>query len=221
MFFIKVEPVTTAMAASGDALFRPSLTARRFPALANLTSDDVEVMVMKQPSAGDSTGRSIASGSGALFDREIVKPSVVGTLSAPSKATPGRGGAHAASASDTINEQEPSKRPPFMPCNPSQARDKITLEKTGYVAMYSPYDSAHRQQVEELEQSARMRVGGNFVPPSSTKARDLVAVNYYLNSPDAETIEAERHFIKERAARNSAELRRQPYGRPRGSTASE
>ena len=48
----------------------------------------------------------------------------------------------------------------------------------------------------------KLRVGGTFQPPSATDAKATVGVNYYLNSPDAETIEAERRYIQEKAARN-------------------
>ena len=81
-------------------------------------------------------------------------------------------------------------------------REAITLEKTGFVAMYSPFDMGWRQRQRERLEAQKLRVGGTFQPPSATDAKATVGVNYYLNSPDAETIEAERRYIQEKAARN-------------------
>ena len=47
------------------------------------------------------------------------------------------------------------------------------------------------------------------------EARKEIEVNYYLNSPDAETIEAERRYIREKAQRNMVEYyRRMHNGMP-------
>uniref|UniRef100_A0A7S4EZ16 Uncharacterized protein n=1 Tax=Chrysotila carterae TaxID=13221 RepID=A0A7S4EZ16_CHRCT len=193
-------------------LFKSSVTSRRFPALRTLTDDDVEVMVVKQPGSGTSPARSKnGSTSSGLFDQELLKSSKVGELSSPNKGTAVRGSSPSASAKPAPSKSKP--RPPFVPCNPSQARDAITLEKEGYVAIHSPHYLAHSQQLQELEQSSRMRVGGTFVPASSAKAKDLLAVNYYMNSPDAETLEAEKRFIKERGERNLEEYKRQAHAK--------
>ena len=90
----------------------------------------------------------------------------------------------------------------FVRMNRFSAREAITLEKTGFVAMYSPFDMGWRQRQRERLEAQKLRVGGTFQPPSATDAKATVGVNYYLNSPDAETIEAERRYIQEKAARN-------------------
>ena len=43
---------------------------------------------------------------------------------------------------------------------------------------------------------------------TTIKAKQSVQVNYYLNSPDAETIEAERRYIQDKAQRNMIEYHR-------------
>ena len=47
-----------------------------------------------------------------------------------------------------------------------------------------------------------MQFAGAFKPTSAAKAKTSIHANYYLNSPDTETFEAERQFIKERADKN-------------------
>merc|ERR1711972_789077 len=78
------------------------------------------------------------------------------------------------------------------------------VQHTGFIAMHSPYDSAHRMQMAEREEATLATIGGVFVPASAARAKAQVAVNYYLNSPDAETLEAEKAFIQERAQLNLA-----------------
>jgi len=191
-----------------QALFKSSVTSRRFPALSSLTADDVEVMVMKVPEKGASSRASSkgTSSDAHLFNPNLVKPSAVASLSSPGKpASSAKTGMPAVKAKGEVGP-----RPPFVPCNPSQARDKISLglggEKTttGFVGMHSPYDSAHRMQMAEREDATIAQIGGVFVPASAARAKAQVAVNYYLNSPDAETLEAEKAFIQERAQLNLA-----------------
>ena len=39
-------------------------------------------------------------------------------------------------------------------------------------------------------------------PVCPTQAKGKIAVNYFLNSPDAEAIEAEKRYIKDKAGKN-------------------
>ena len=185
---------------SQSQVFKSSLTSRRFPALRTLTAEDVEVMVMPAPSP-QQTKRETGDGS-TLFDPNLVKPSAVGSLSgaAPKKKKPA-----------ALTARPMKERPPFRPCNPMGARDSITERRHGYVSMHSPYDLAHKLQVLERAEAAKFIIGGTFCPSSGSKAKKAIEVNYFLNSPDAETIEAERRFIQDKARKNMLEYYRRQH----------
>lgn len=101
-------------------------------------------------------------------------------------------------------------RPEWRPCNPSEARADITEREHGYVGMYSPYNRAHMLMMQDQRASNAACLAGEFVPCAYQQAKDIVKINYYLNSPDAETIEAERRYIREKSKRNMLDyLRRQ------------
>jgi len=174
-------------------LVRSSLTSRRFPALRTLTNEDVEVFVMpeeKKKKGGPSTDSH-------LLDPEVVKPSAVGSL-----------GANRAGGSKAAPAPPMKERPPFRPNNPSEARETISLWRTGYVELHSPYDLAHRLSRQEVQVAKEMAINPTFIPNAFSQARDSVKVNYFLTSPDAETIEAERRYIKEKASKNMQEYLR-------------
>jgi len=191
---------SAATSPGGARVFTSSLTFRRFPALRTLTAEDVEVMVMP-PAA--SPGKTKADGTTEhLFDPNLVKPSAVGSLG--SARAPKAGGVGTGTA-------RMGPRKPFCPCNPSEARDTITLERHGYVGLHSPYDNAHRLQLLEHDVHEKGVIGGPYDPNAWSKARKAIEVNYYLNSPDAETIEAERRYIREKANRNMVEYYRRMH----------
>ena len=206
--------MTGTMAASaaesspGSRVFSSSLTSRRFPALRTLTAEDVEVMVMEQqksaaPSPSKAKSPTSPGASSRLFAQDLVKPAATADLVAASSRPAGTGlNPSGATPSPFANAPKADARPPFRPANRFSAREAITLEKTGFVAMYSPFDMGWRQRQRERLEAQKLRVGGTFQPPSATDAKATVGVNYYLNSPDAETIEAERRYIQEKAARN-------------------
>ena len=89
-----------------------------------------------------------------------------------------------------------------------EARETITDQQHGFIGMHSPYDLAHRMQLLERQEAEKRCIGGIFLPNSASKAKQSVQVNYYLNSPDAETIEAERRYIQDKAQRNMIEYHR-------------
>ncbi len=175
-------------------VFRSSLSSRRFPALRSLTAEDVEVMVMPQPSSPKKSTKPPASATKAAA-----------TASSAVKA-PAAGKGRDRAAPKTRD------RPPFRPCNPVEARNAITQERHGYVGLHSPYDLAHRLEMLERQEAQKHVIGGVFVPNAPAKAKEAVKVNYYLNSPDAETIEAERRFIQDKARRNMLEYYRRAHG---------
>eukprot|EP00966_Prymnesium_polylepis_P328012 7383827-Prymnesium_polylepis.2 len=53
-----------------------------------------------------------------------------------------------------------------------------------------------------------MAINPVFVPNAPAQAREQVKVNYFLTSPDAETIEAERRYIQDKAAKNLLDYQR-------------
>ena len=184
-----------------SALMRSSLTSRRFPALRNLTSDDVEVFALPPEEAKKRKPKGRAGGgsdAAPLFDPDLVKPTAVNSLgpNATGNAKPG------------IVYKPIKDRPPFRPCNPIEAREEITLRPHGYVGIHSPYDMAHHLQQLEVKESTTHAINPVFVPNAPAQARESVKVNYFLTSPDAETIEAERRYIQEKAAKNLLDYQR-------------
>ena len=182
--------------APGERVFASSsVTMRRFPALRSLTADDVEVMVM--PPSSPTPKKATGTGK-HLFDPNLVKPSAVGSL----------GGARAATKPPPEAAAPQKERPPFRPCNPTEARETITELRHGYIGIHSPYDLAHKLQTIERAEANKHIIGGVYLPNAWSQARKSIEINYFLNSPDAETIEAERRYIQEKAQRNMVEYYR-------------
>jgi hypothetical protein len=204
--------VSSSMAGGTGNVFKSSIASRRFPALANLTADDVDVVVLKPSSAGGNgtacTENSKGLGPDTIRSREVdrlTQRSAAGTAQAKQRAQQERAAAAAAA--------EKRELPPFRPCNPRQARDGISV--TTFVNAHSPYDSAHQQELADRADSTARMVGPGFVPTSGPRGREAVKVHYFLNSPDAETIAAEKELIHERAAHNLAEFKRRAADRTR------
>ena len=178
----------TAAPRDGARVFQSSsVTSRRFPALRTLTVDDVEVMVMP-PSAGSKSPKKAATAEGGkpLMNPNVVKPSAVESL----------GGAQR-SAKAASSVPRPIERPPFRPCNPRQARESISDVQHGYVGIHSPYDLAHRLEAMERAEANKHVVSAEvYYPTAWSQARKQIEINYFLNSPDAETIEAERRCVR-------------------------
>ena len=184
-------------------LFTTSITSRRFPALRGLTADDVEVMALPQRPTPDRKAKQAAASKGSrLFDPDLVKPSAVTNLSPMAGARSGLDAGRAIAGSTTSKASSPKKqqdpRPPFRPTGAKQGREAITVERHGFVLMHSPFDMGFRQRQQERIAATNMRLAGNFEPPSLSQAKGDVSVNYYLNSADAETLEAERRYIQEK-----------------------
>ena len=183
-------------------LFTSSITSRRFPALRGLTADDVEVMALPQRPTPDRKAKAAAGKGNRLFDPDLVKPSAVTNLCPMAGARSGLDASSANAGSKTSSALSPKKqqdpRPPFRPTGAKQGRESITVERHGFVLMHSPFDMGFRQRQQERLKTQNMRLAGGFHPPSLSQAKGDVSVNYYLNSPDAETLEAERRYIQEK-----------------------
>ncbi len=89
--------------------------------------------------------------------------------------------------------------PPFRPPNAAQARQAISRR------------NEHPPGADDVEPAPDARISptkdpkalaGRFHPTSGPAAKRMIAVNYYLNSPDARTLLAEKEFIRERARAN-------------------
>ena len=142
-----------------------------------------------------------------LFDANLVKPTAVNSLGTKATAaSPTKKKTGGVGAGSSLQQ-----RPPFRPCNPKEARETITVVRHGYVGMNSPYDLAHRLQMLEREEAEKHVLGGAYNPNAWSKAREDIKVNYFLNSPDAETLEAERRYIKDKAARNMVDYYRRMH----------
>ena len=174
---------SVAAMAPGERVFASSsVTMRRFPALRSLTADDVEVMVMPASSSPKGVAPPKGADKSNLFDPNLVKPSALGSL----------GGAAPKATSNSSSPKSARPRPPFRPCNPTEAKSTITNVSHGYVGIHSPYDLAHRLQSVERAEANKHILGGIYLPNAPSQARKAIQINYFLNSPDAETIEAER-----------------------------
>ena len=73
------------------------------------------------------------------------------------------------------------------------------------------HSAAHRLQQLEKQEAAKLVLGGVYNPPGGSQARKDIEVNYFLNSPDAETIEAERRYIQDKARRNMQDYLRRMH----------
>ena len=107
-------------------------------------------------------------------------------------------------AADLSRPQPPAAqynkpRPPFRPPNAAQARRAISRR------------NEHPPGADDVEPAPDARISpandpkalaGRFHPTSGPGAKRMIAVNYYLNSPDARTLLAEKQFIRERARAN-------------------
>lgn len=74
--------------------------------------------------------------------------------------------------------------------------------------MYSPYGETHKAQREQVHVNQSKRVAGNFTPCAPAQAKNNLKINYYLNSPDAETLLAEQRFVAEKARRNKEDYKK-------------
>ena len=225
--------MNSAGPSASQQLFTTSITSRRFPALRAVTEDDVEVMALPpRPTADRKAKQATAGGKGdRLFDPDLVKPSAVSNLSPLAGVRAGLGAGGAMEGSTVSKKatkaekaaEELAKRPPWTANNPIQARESITLERTGFVLIHSPFDMGFKQRQQERLEAHKRRLAGNWNVPSATQAKEDMKVHYFLNSPDSETIEAERRYIQDKAQRNmveyyrrmhqTLEMQRQKHGR--------
>mmetsp|Transcript_27820 Transcript_27820/g.70024 ORF Transcript_27820/g.70024 Transcript_27820/m.70024 type:complete len:257 (+) Transcript_27820:101-871(+) len=198
-----------------------SVAYRRFPALKQFTDEELAAITMPYEHPTGMTPSSSMqfrdepgfSGSRA-GSRELseVPPgailfSAMGSFrsSVIKKGSQQHGGARSSSPGQwkRVSGSRPTPPPiPFRPCNPGDAREAITESVHGYVAMHTPYDAA--QQAERADKTAAIAAcrAGPFKPSSNSQAKAAIKVHYYLNSPDTETFEAERQYIRERAQKS-------------------
>jgi len=204
---------------------RSSLAYRRFPALATFTDPELDAITMPKADPDTmrrtkSTGKLESRWGGTDIEPHAVPFSALSSFRA-SVITKGQGNSKQpnfmAATTGQMTKVRPSTevhksgivRPqgaraamPFSPINPWQSREAITDWREGYVLMRSPFDAAQVREREERARSVAMRRAGAFLPSSGAKAKTSIRVNYFLNSPDTETLEAEQQYIRELSLRN-------------------
>lgn len=113
-----------------------------------------------------------------------------------------------------ISSQQPSRSSssqrigaPFVPVNASASREDISERHHGFVLMRTPYDAALMDERRRKAESTRKMLAGPFVPSSAAKAKEAIRANYYMYSPDEDTISAEREFVQEQVRSNITQLK--------------
>lgn len=177
--------------------FRTSMSARRFPALRDLRDEDVAALVLAERKARATRAYNAKPPmtSSPRRTRRLTDSPDLDKVS-PRSALVGAGG----------SEGRPvlKKAPPFSPANPFKARDDITRagKNSQFASVGTPYDVEVFRYIPNEEILP-------FVPASAAEAKKKVAVNYYLNSPDAETQEVERVTIAMRSANSISRMRQE------------
>lgn len=160
--------------------FRTSMAARRFPALREMLDQDIAILVLQ--------------------DRKTNKTRPLGTA-AGLKASEPPANYMNPSGDSQFRALSPKKtRPPFTPCNPSQAKDDI--HRKGEEPFAGSLAAFEKCQTRE----SGVKDKAPFVPNSAAEAKSKIQINYYLNSPDEETLQTEKAFIAQRASLNTQSL---------------
>jgi len=179
--------------------FRTSMSARRFPALRDLKDEDIASLVLAERKArnarlyGGKYGLDNLGKSGPLED--FRRAHLTRDHQPREHQTATKGG-------DGLGAGLAPKKPPFSPVNPTEAKQEIYRKGDApYNTLNTPYDA---ERFRYIPDDALLP----FVPNSASESKKTVAINYYMNSPDAETLEMERRFIADRAADNTMKLRK-------------
>lgn len=174
--------------------FRTSITARRFPALREMRDEDLAALVLANKKA--------QSKKPAYEQREDFDYTTLGPREEPLTTR------QAAMYYKDPVVLKTGPRPPFAPANTAQAKSDIARKGAEpFLNSSAPLEGLHTRDSMRLDDSKP------FKPSSASQAKDLIMVNYYLNSPDQTTQESEKEFIQQRALKNSEKLVRSGYGR--------
>uniref|UniRef100_A0A7S0WWD4 Uncharacterized protein n=1 Tax=Pyramimonas obovata TaxID=1411642 RepID=A0A7S0WWD4_9CHLO len=203
--------------------FRTSMSSRRFPALREMRDEDIAVLVIankkvqKKRLLGTSAGLAEVMTGPAdavtdLHDHMYSNPPLLeeGFPMPQGMSFPGTGSSLGYGGTPYYTEK---RRPPFRPNNPSQAKEDIgRTAKERYLFYQAPYEKANTRE-EMAEASKGLEP---FVPNGSLRAKEKIAVHYYLNSPDEETLALEKSYISQRASVNKQMMLSGTYGRVKG-----
>lgn len=141
--------------ASDIRAFRTSMSARRFPALRDLSDENVARLVSERDSPS----------------KKVKEP--------PPEVT------RIFQGRPTMTAKKNPKLPPFRPCNPSQAKSAISRQGDEmFVGAASRYDDDKDAFLTRKGLDEAKRLGPvPFAPNSATQAKTQIAVGYFLNSP--------------------------------------
>ncbi|XRB00196.1 hypothetical protein NFJ02_08g138950 [Pycnococcus provasolii] len=162
--------------------FRTSQAARRFPALRTMSDEDVAALIV-----ADRASKAARGVRQKVTPRPVVEAPYRPSLRPPVQ---NEGGVA-------------EKRPNFSPVNPHAARR--TVERKGpdsFAICEAPYDEAKEEYLNSLFNDQRNRIGLGFTYNNPSEAKSTIAVNYYLNSPDAETLAMEKEETLRRSIAN-------------------
>lgn len=182
----KQEPSASQVAIEVTALdirvFRTSQAARRFPALRMMSDVDVAALIVADRASKMARGVKVKQPERPVVEvpyRPSLRPAV----------------------QDEGFVRE--KRPTFAPCNHFDGRREVERKGVDSFAICTaPFDEAKTEYVNSIFSDQRKRVSLGFTYNNPSEAKTSIAVNYYLNSPDAETLAMEKAETLRRSVAN-------------------
>eukprot|EP00238_Polyblepharides_amylifera_P006527 CAMPEP_0196587780 /NCGR_PEP_ID=MMETSP1081-20130531/58570_1 /TAXON_ID=36882 /ORGANISM="Pyramimonas amylifera, Strain CCMP720" /LENGTH=220 /DNA_ID=CAMNT_0041910061 /DNA_START=126 /DNA_END=788 /DNA_ORIENTATION=+ len=178
--------------------FRTSISARRFPALREMRDEDIAALV--------------------IANKKINQKRLLGTKAGLAEVHPGKSkplddfqrfhvGSSMAEPPPMNASKSRETRPAFSPCNPSQAKEDIYRQGAEpFVGCTEPFERHYTR--EDMAKETKP-----FVPNAPSQAKKTISIDYFLNSPDEETLAEEKGFIYARAENNTTKLKNTGYGR--------
>lgn len=181
--------------------FRTSMSSRRFPALREMRDEDIAALVIANKKVQNK--RLLGTKAGLT---EVIRPSLPGDELQDHLNIPMDPSFFPPAPQGFFQER---RRPPFIPINATQAKETISRTAPERFLHYQkPYEKAvTREEMASAEKPTP------FVPNGTLIAKERISVNYYLNSPDEQTLALEKAYISERSSMNKQALLGSPYGR--------
>lgn len=101
---------------------------------------------------------------------------------------------------EPLTRIDPGQTNIFYPVNPSQAKETAKRpDSECFIGIATPYDAHHADFVEDKTSDEARRINkAAFCPTSTSQARDAIRVDYYLNSVDTQTKQAELAETRQR-----------------------
>eukprot|EP00164_Ancoracysta_twista_P004670 GFYU01006315.1.p1 GENE.GFYU01006315.1~~GFYU01006315.1.p1 ORF type:complete len:266 (-),score=50.62 GFYU01006315.1:238-1035(-) len=175
-----------------------NVTTKRFPAIQQM-DEDVQVIILPKPPKLDVTDKSQLLKVRSMYDNPSnKKPGPLSEIR--KKLIHGQHQRRFDGVSPTKKRSPVKQRPPFSPCNPHAAKTALTENR--FVSVGTPYDAPMRQVLAQKQEDQAKMCGPVFRPNAPAQAKEQLSVDYFLNSPDTRTKEAERNYVRERARQN-------------------